>query len=594
MQAGDSSLEEQRKLVTVLFADLVGFTAIAEKMDPEDTREILNLSLTIAREMVRRHALIRYEPGDMPGFKIADLDSSNGTFLNGEKLTGEKELLPEDLIELGKGGPKFLFDVSPRPKALATRTRVISGVDSAATRVLQAADAAKAVEAGKTGATAKITGAGEAMAPKGVGKETVQRMLGEERKNTNRTWAAVAAGVLVFLGIGGAALYWRQQMELDDVRVQAARDADRLRTEAQNAQTAAQANVAKQLGLSAQDIAQKYANATAQISFQWRVYDSLTGRPVFHKVVTCRFNNETKRWLAYVRLANGNILPWLTTEDEEGRNISIASSPSTGSGFVVAENGFILTNKHVASGWETSFDDYKSIQVGQLYEYDGRNARSDDCRNAKPFTINHSDWLPTFGQLFETLQAVPLGAARSFVGKNDYLEVRFPGSSLSVAATLVRVSKEADAALIKIDTPQTLAKVELAADDKLTVGENTYVLGYPGVSVKTYVETLSNERGAPRVTRETIPQATITEGVLSNLPAPQKLEGERRIISQYGDVFQLAINTTGSGNSGGPVFNAQGKVIGLFTYGWGRGGTNVSGAIPIKYGRDLLQPQRAQ
>jgi class 3 adenylate cyclase/tetratricopeptide (TPR) repeat protein len=34
---------EQRKLVTVLFCDLVGFTPMAEKMDPEDVREILNL-----------------------------------------------------------------------------------------------------------------------------------------------------------------------------------------------------------------------------------------------------------------------------------------------------------------------------------------------------------------------------------------------------------------------------------------------------------------------------------------------------------------------------------------------------------------------
>jgi class 3 adenylate cyclase/tetratricopeptide (TPR) repeat protein len=37
---------EQRKVLTVLFADLVGFTAMAEKMDPEDVREILNSYFT--------------------------------------------------------------------------------------------------------------------------------------------------------------------------------------------------------------------------------------------------------------------------------------------------------------------------------------------------------------------------------------------------------------------------------------------------------------------------------------------------------------------------------------------------------------------
>src|SRR6266545_2198420 len=32
---------EERKVVTVLFADLVGFTSRAEKMDPEDVRAVL-------------------------------------------------------------------------------------------------------------------------------------------------------------------------------------------------------------------------------------------------------------------------------------------------------------------------------------------------------------------------------------------------------------------------------------------------------------------------------------------------------------------------------------------------------------------------
>jgi class 3 adenylate cyclase/tetratricopeptide (TPR) repeat protein len=40
LQAG--MLVEQRKLATVLFADLVGFTALSAQMDPEDMRELLN------------------------------------------------------------------------------------------------------------------------------------------------------------------------------------------------------------------------------------------------------------------------------------------------------------------------------------------------------------------------------------------------------------------------------------------------------------------------------------------------------------------------------------------------------------------------
>jgi class 3 adenylate cyclase len=37
------SLESERKLVTILFADVSGFTALAEAMDPEDAREVVEV-----------------------------------------------------------------------------------------------------------------------------------------------------------------------------------------------------------------------------------------------------------------------------------------------------------------------------------------------------------------------------------------------------------------------------------------------------------------------------------------------------------------------------------------------------------------------
>ena len=64
------------------------------------------------------------------------------------------------------------------------------------------------------------------------------------------------------------------------------------------------------------------------------------------------------------------------------------------------------------------------------------------------------------------------------------------------------------------------------------------------------------------------------------------------LTGDLGDAFQLSVNATGSGNSGGPVFNAAGKVVGLFTYGRSRGGTAVSYAVPIKHGRDLVTKVR--
>jgi serine protease Do len=87
----------------------------------------------------RRHAVIRVVRGDQISFRLADLGSNNGTFLNGKQIKGEEELLPEDSIGLGKNGLKFVFDVQPRPAYLVARTRIIDISDAAATRVIESA-----------------------------------------------------------------------------------------------------------------------------------------------------------------------------------------------------------------------------------------------------------------------------------------------------------------------------------------------------------------------------------------------------------------------------------------------------------------------
>ena len=45
----------ERRLVSVLFADLVGFTTLAEGRDPEETRELLSRYFDLAREVIERH-----------------------------------------------------------------------------------------------------------------------------------------------------------------------------------------------------------------------------------------------------------------------------------------------------------------------------------------------------------------------------------------------------------------------------------------------------------------------------------------------------------------------------------------------------------
>ena len=549
----------------------------------------------------RKHAVLRVKhDGATPSFSIEDLKSSNGTFVNGDRISGEHELLPDDTVEFGKGGPKFTFDVQPRPESMVARTRVMSAIDATATHAL----ANTAVTSAVTLVPSSDTQSGKKA---GVGKNTVMMMLSDERKKTSQVWMGALAAVVAFFLVGGGVLYWNSVRTAERVQLEAQEEskvqAEKVRAEASDAAK----QITQQMGMAPGEIVQKYGNSTVWINFSWRLFDKETGRPVFHKRYSFDVGGQKRSYPAYFRLGD-KIIPWLTTEDEEHSNFEIKMIAS-GSGFVVSENGFILTNKHVAAGWMVRNEPEKYLgtygvteaviitpvaKKKPLYQVVSLKNLPDDIRHWIPgeqgailFSKDANPISPSQGRD----NATPSNSASLF-GKNESLEVRFPGSGLSINANLVRQSTLADAALIKIDSPQALTPIEIAgADENLKVGERVIVLGYPGVSTETLMESSSTERGELKSRLEVIPEPTVTEGIISKLGTELTQSGTTVVRGTLGDAFQLSINSTGAGNSGGPVFNSAGKVIGLFTYG-GCTDACVSYAVPIKHGRFLLTPQR--
>ena len=53
--AHHSGMAEERRLVTILFADVVGSTALGEALDPEDVRALLTRLFAIARDAIEQH-----------------------------------------------------------------------------------------------------------------------------------------------------------------------------------------------------------------------------------------------------------------------------------------------------------------------------------------------------------------------------------------------------------------------------------------------------------------------------------------------------------------------------------------------------------
>ena len=541
----------------------------------------------------RQHAVIRVEPGDPPAFKLVDLGSSNGTLLNGERIAGETELLPGDAIELGAGGPKFVFDVEPRPGNLVARTRIIDAAGPASTRIIDAAADAP---------PPPVTAAGmpeQAATRSTVGRNTVMRLLSEQHRATSRVGMYVLAGVLALIGVVGGLVYYKTRT---DAAAQSALFARQ--SAAQNAKDLEMAarvqQQQKDMGLSPSQIVDKFANATVLVNMQWRLFDRETGKPLFHKTVVR--NGEVLP--AYVA-SNGKLYRWLTTEDEFHTNYKVGAG-GAGTAFIVNEQGLAITNKHVAAGWLINYTQFSPYETGRgvlfqaqagFYrtpqEYLKRNKGEafDATANRAKFR-QLIDWVPQDGgPVFANNQPVVIGTGtNTFEGRNEELSVRFPGSRVDVNARLVLPSPDADAALIKIDATQKLATIPLAPDDAVKEGERVVVLGYPAFTAENEAVVTTTEAGELRHKVEIIPQPTVTEGNISNISLPEQQVGNVTVRGTLGHTYQLTVPSW-KGNSGGPVFNADGQVIGLFTYGSAR--ETVTYAVPIMYARDLMKMQRA-
>lgn len=72
----------------------------------------------------RIHAVLRHLGEEV---EIEDLGSSNGTFVNGERITGARKLRPGD--ELRIGALALVLEVAPTREALRTGKRLSPSVD---------------------------------------------------------------------------------------------------------------------------------------------------------------------------------------------------------------------------------------------------------------------------------------------------------------------------------------------------------------------------------------------------------------------------------------------------------------------------------
>ncbi|MBW4630534.1 MAG: PrsW family intramembrane metalloprotease [Iphinoe sp. HA4291-MV1] len=64
----------------------------------------------VSRQHVKISPLSSQSPSGMPLWEICDLESRNGTYINGQRLQGCQILQVHDKIKLGRNGPEFIFE----------------------------------------------------------------------------------------------------------------------------------------------------------------------------------------------------------------------------------------------------------------------------------------------------------------------------------------------------------------------------------------------------------------------------------------------------------------------------------------------------
>ncbi len=209
-----------------------------------------------------------------------------------------------------------------------------------------------------------------------------------------------------------------------------------------------------------------------------------------------------------------------------------------GTGFLASANGQILTNHHVAEPWWQNEDLKEMLDQG-----------------LEPVVAEMTAY--------------------------------FPGVPHGIAVNTEKISSAADVAVVKGNVSALgIKKIALADGRRSAVsGGPVVLLGYPtaldAILARAGAETLQSIAAASKGD----PKQVVEELARHNLIRPITTQGH------IGDVLSDKIvydAQTTSGGSGGPLFNNEGKVIGMnFAMVREFGGSNF--AIPVGYGKSLLK-----
>lgn len=505
----------------------------------------------------REHCRIKVN-GQVPDtYEITDLQSKNGTFVNGKAITEKTVLFADDIIRLGKDGPSIQFDLDPKPVSHIKKTRL---VDTPVAKETKVHDTGVKSPTAQNSLPAKET----------IGKQTMQHIIQQSENKGRKRLLITSIALVLLLATGGWIIYSNKPKKIVE------------RVEGSDTTIVIQDSTR---GLSPAQIAKANDKKVVFIEAGWTLELTNTHEQLYHVKLPRKENGMINYYAAYTQNSTGAIEPFLCTKGSEpaGARIDPIGAYGSGSGFVVDDRGYIATNRHVAAPWLTSYHfadtDFPGLLVqynekGQLTIVPGRMVGAGDVR----------DWVPAEAMNYNRMNIE--SGVTVIAGKLSYLDVTFANNSLRTPGKVTRISNVHDVALVKIDMIEELSAVKLLNNyDEIEPGSEVTVMGYPGMSPDQFVAVRSQDAFNKNPNIVKVPVPTISTGIIGRLikgkAGTEKVDG---YMSMMGDYYQLTINSTGPGNSGGPMYDNKGNVIGIYS----AGSDKMSYSIPIKYAMELM------
>jgi S1-C subfamily serine protease len=290
------------RIVRQEFATLGRHPSATVQFDPDHDLEVSG-----------RHAALFRQSG---GWVVRDLGSSNGTWVNDQRLQGDRPLHPNDVIRLGPHGPRLLF-----------------------------VGQHEAVPAGETPTTQGQAERGEGVtAPVRRAASTTGRIRVEVRRQTALWRRAVIGAAIVVLagGLGLALSLLRRNRALETERAELLARTDSMleRLQAASSGVASLAAALRQ----AREEAQRLRTSLAGQATPDRL-DSLSrelGRSLEHHEAVLRAAGVDATAIAR---GNGDAIGVLVSEFPGGRRVA-------GTGFAVrvrGDTGWVVTSRHLVA-----------------------------------------------------------------------------------------------------------------------------------------------------------------------------------------------------------------------------------------------------